>query len=100
MRTPSIVSVASMVMMGMSSRVRAKTGLLLSSRVVLPLSILPFAILNLLLLAFNHEIPVYQLLIVSECCHHQLHTQLIIQPFHKLLLLCGIHDHIIRGVAC
>ena len=46
--TPSIVNMASMVMMGMSSRVRGKMRLLLSSRVILPLSILPFAALYLL----------------------------------------------------
>ena len=98
MRTSSIVSVASMVMVGMSSRVRGKARLLLSSKIILPLSILPFAALYLLLLSFNHKGPIYQVLLVIECCHHQLHTQLIIQPFHKLLLLCGIYGHIIWGI--
>ena len=55
--------------------------------------------LYLLLLPFNHKIPVYQLLVVSKCCYHQLHTHLIIQPFHKFLLLRGICGHIIRGIA-
>ena len=64
----SIVRVAPMVM-GVSSRVWGKTGLLLGSGVVLPLSILLFAALYLLL-GFNHEGSVYQLLIVGECCHH------------------------------
>jgi len=95
---------SSMVMssmgMGVSSRVPGIARLLLSSKVVLPLSVLLFAALYLLLLAFNHEGPVYQLLIVGECCYHQLHTQLIIQPLKKLLLLHGISGHIIWGVAC
>ena len=90
---------ASMVV-GMSSRVRGIAGLLLSSRSVPPLYILPLAIINLLLLAFNHESPVYQLLVVVECCHHQLHAQLIIQSFQKLLLFIGICYYIIRGIAC
>ena len=77
MRTSSIVGVASMVL-DKSSRVRGETGLLLSSRIVLPLSILPLAILNLLLLPFNHKSLIYQLLVVVECCHHQLHAHLII----------------------
>ena len=98
MRTSSIVSVASMDM-GKSSRVRGETRLLLSSRIVLSLSILPLAALNLLLLPFNHKSLIYQLLVVGECCHHQLHTHLIVQPFHKLLLLCGICGHIIWGIA-
>ena len=62
-RTPSIVGVASMVM-GKSSRVRGETRLLLGSRIVLSLSILPLAALNLLLLPFNHKSLVYQLLVV------------------------------------
>ena len=76
-RTPSIVGVTSMVM-DKSSRVRGETRLLLSSRIVLSLSILPLAALNLLLLPFNHKSLVYQLLVVVECCHHQLHAHLII----------------------
>ena len=59
MRTPSIGIMASMVMVKVSSRVRGKTGSLLSSRIVLPLSILPLAVVNLLLLPFNHESSVY-----------------------------------------
>ena len=69
----SIMSMASMVM-GVTSGVRGKGRLLLSSRIVLPLSILPFAALHLLLFVLNHQGQVYQLLVVSECCHHQLHT--------------------------
>ena len=68
MGTSSIVSVASMVM-GISSRVRGKAGLLRCSRTVLPLSILPLAALYLLLLPFNHKGLVYQLLVVVKCCH-------------------------------
>ena len=63
-----------MGMLKLKSRFRGKTGLLLGPRVILPLSILPLAIIYLLLLAFNHEGPVYQILIVVEGCHHQLHT--------------------------
>ena len=70
--------------------------LMLSSRSVPPLSILP-AIVNLLLLAFYHEGHVYQLLVVVEGCHHQLHTQLIIQFFQKLLLLSGICSNVRQG---
>ena len=51
-RTPSIMGVASMVM-GVSSRVRGETGSLLSSRSILPLSVLPLAAVNLLLLTFK-----------------------------------------------
>ena len=80
-RAPSIVIVTSMVMLKVSSRVQGKTGPLLSSRIVLPLSILPLAVVNLLLLPFNHESSIYQLLVVVEGCHHQLHAQLIIQSF-------------------
>ena len=47
---------------------------------------------------FNYKSLIYQLLVVVECFHHQLHAHLIIQPFHKLLLLCGIYGHIIWGV--
>ena len=91
------MGVASMVM-GKSSRVRGETRLLLSSRIVLSVSILPLAALNLLLHPFNHKSLVYQLLVVVKCCHHQLHAHLIIKPFHKLLLLRGISGHIIRGI--
>ena len=61
-----------------SSKVWGIAGLLLSSRVVLPLSILPLVVLYLLLLSFSHEGPIYQLLVGGERCHHQLHSQLII----------------------
>src|SRR4051812_17523788 len=82
-RTSSSVIMTSMVMLKGSSRVRGKTGSLLSSRIILPLSILPLAVVNLLLLPFNHESSIYQLLVVIEGCHHQLHAQLIIQSFQK-----------------
>ena len=59
MRTSSIVIVTSMVMLKGSSRVWGKTGSLLSSKIVLPLSILPLAVVNLLLLPFNHERSIY-----------------------------------------
>ena len=91
---------SSMGMLKISSRVRGKTRLLLSSRIVLPLSILPLTVFNLLLLPFNHECSIYQLLVVVEGCHHQLHAQLIIQSLQKLLLLRGICGHIIWGIAC
>ena len=90
---------SSMGMMSVSSQVRIIAGLLLSSKVVLSLSILPLAALYLLLLAFNHEGPVYQILVVVESCHLQLHTQLIIESLKKFLLLCGICGHIIWGIA-
>ena len=49
-RTSSSVIVTSMVMLKGSSRVWGKTGSLLSSRIILPLSILPLAVVYLLLL--------------------------------------------------
>ena len=73
-RTPSIVIVTSMGMLKRSSRIRGKTRLLLRSRIVLPLSILPFAAVNLLLLPFKHESSIHKLLVVIEICHHQLHA--------------------------
>ena len=91
---------SSMGMLKLSSRFRGKTWLLLSSRIVLPLSILPLAAVNLLLLPLKHESSIHQLLIVIEICHHQLHAQLIIQSFQKLLLLSGIYSYVIRGIAC
>ena len=78
MRTSSIGIMASMVMVNVSSRVRGKTGSLLCSWIVLPLSILPLVALYLLLLPFNHKGLVYHLLLVVECCHYQLHAHLII----------------------
>ena len=72
---------SSMGVLKLKSQFRGKTGLLLSSRIVLPLSILPLAVVNLLLLPFNHESMIYQLLVVVESCYHQLHAQLIIQSF-------------------
>ena len=99
-RAPSIVIVTSMVMLKVSSRVRGKMRLLMSSCTVLSLSILPLTALNLLLLPFNHKSLIYQLLVVVECCHHQLHARLIIESLKKLLLLCGICGHIIWGIAC
>ena len=90
---------SSMGMLKLKSRFRGKTRLLLSSRVVLPLSILPFAALYLLLLAY-HNSPVYQLLVVVEGCYHELHAQLIIQSFQKLLLLSCIYSNVIWGITC
>jgi hypothetical protein len=94
----SSMIMSSMGVMGVSSRVWGIAGLLLSSGVVLPLAILPLAAVNLLLLAFKDDGLVYQLLVVVEGSHHQLHSQLIIQSFEKLLLLCGISGHIIWGI--
>ena len=76
--TMVVRTTSSMGMLEMSSRVRGKTRLMLSSRIVLPLSILPLAVVNMLLLPFNHESSIYQLLVVVEGCHHQLHALLII----------------------
>ena len=95
----SSMIVSSMGVMVMSSRVWGIVGLLLSSGVVLSLAIFPLAAFNLLLLAFKYGGLVYQLLLVGECCNHQLHAHLIIQPFHKFLLLRGICGHIIWGIA-
>ena len=50
---------SSMGVLKLKSRFRGKTGLLLGSRVILPLSILPLTVLNLLLLSFNHKGSVY-----------------------------------------
>ena len=80
--------------------ISGKAWLLLSSRIVLPLSILPLAVVNLLLLPFNHESSIYQLLVVVEGCYHQLHAQLIIQSFQKLLLLSCICSNVIWGITC
>ena len=91
---------SSMGMLKLSSCLRCKAKFLLSSRVILPLSILPLAIVNLLLLPFNHESMTYQLLVVVETCYHQLHAQLIIQPFQKLLLLSCIRSDVIWGITC
>ena len=99
-RTSSIMVVTSMVMLKRSSRVWGKTRLLLSSRIVLPFSILPLAIVNLLLLPLNHESSIYQLLVVVEGCHHQLHAQLIIQSFQELLLLSYICSNVIWSITC
>ena len=54
-----VVRATSMGMLKMNARLRGKTGFLLSSRIVLPLSILPLTVLNLLLLSFNHKGSVY-----------------------------------------
>ena len=89
---------SSMGMLKMSSQSRGETGLLLSSRIVIPLSILPLAVLDLHLLPFNHKSAIYQLLVVVECCYHQLHAQLIIQSLQKLLLLSCICSNIIWGI--
>ena len=70
----------------------------MSSCTVLSLSILPLTTLNLLLLPFNHESSVYQLLVVVKSCHHQLHAQLIIQSFQKLRLLSCICGNVIWGI--
>ena len=66
----------SMGMLKRSSRIRGKTWLLMSSKIVLPLSILPLAAFNLLLLPFNHESSIYQLLVVVEGFYHQLQCHL------------------------
>ena len=47
------------MVMGVTSGVMGKARLLLSSRIVLPMSILPFEALYLLLFILNHEGPVY-----------------------------------------
>ena len=74
----SSMIVSSMGVMVMSSRVWGIAGLLLSSGVVLSLAIFPLAAFNLLLLAFKYSGLVYQLLVVVECCHHQLYAHLIV----------------------
>ena len=65
---------SSMGVLKLKSRFRGKTGLLLGSRVILPLSILPLTVFNLLLLSFNHDGTIYQLLVVVETCYHQFHA--------------------------
>ena len=89
---------SSMGMLKLKSRFRGKTRLLLSSRIVLPLSILPLAVVNLLLLPYESSI--YQLLVVVEGGYHQLHTQLIIQSFQEFLLLSCIRGNVIWGITC
>ena len=91
---------SSMGMLKLHSLFRGITGLLLGSKVKLPLPLLPLAILNLLLLSFNHERSIYQLLVVVKGCHHQLHAHLIIQSFQKLLLLSCIRSNVIWGITC
>ena len=99
-RAPSIVIVTSVVVLKVSSRVRGKTRLLVSSCTVLSLSILSLTALNLQLLPFNHESSIYHLLVVVEGCYHQLHAQLIIQSSQKLFLLSCIRSNIIWGITC
>ena len=65
---------SSMGVLKLKSRFRGKMGLLLGSRVILPLSILPLTVFNLLLLPFNHDGTIYQLLVVVETRYHQLHA--------------------------
>ena len=65
---------STMGVLKLKSRFRGKTGLLLGSRVILPLSILPLTVFNLLLLPFNHDGTIYQLLVVVETRYHQLHA--------------------------
>src|SRR4051812_9008106 len=86
MAIPTIV-VMSMIMSSIAS-IRI-AWLLMRSRVILAtivVVVLPLAILNGLLLAFQHNSFVYERLAVSKSRHCQLDSQLIIQPFQELLL--------------
>src|SRR4051812_44899799 len=97
----STIVVMSMVMSSIAS-IRI-AWLLLRSRVILAtivVVVLPLAILNGLLLAFQHNSFVYERLTVSKSRHRQLDSQLIIQPLQELLLPCGIIPDIIWSISC
>src|ERR1041385_7546140 len=90
MAIPTIV-VMSMVMSSIAT-IRI-AWLLMRSRGILAtivVVVLPLAVLNCLLLAFQHNSFVYEPLAVSKSSHCQLDFQLIIQPLQKLLLPCCI----------
>src|ERR1041385_4963477 len=100
MAIPTIVVVS----MAMSSIATISIAwLLLRSRVVLAtivvVVVLPLAILNGLLLAFQHNRFVYECLAVSKSSHCQLDSQLIIEPLQELLLPCSIIPDIIWSIS-
>src|SRR4051812_26386283 len=100
MAIPTIV-VMSMVMSSIAT-IRS-TWLLMRSRVILATTVvvvLPLAVLNGLLLAFQHNSFVYERLAVSKISHCQLDSQLIIQPLQELLLSCCIIPDIIWSISC
>src|ERR1041385_1572591 len=77
--------------------------LLMRSRVILAtivVVVLPFAVLNCMLLAFQHNSFVYEPLAVSKGSHCQLDSHLIIQPLQELLLPCCIIPDIIWSISC
>src|ERR1041385_6815441 len=98
------ISTIVVVSMAMSSIATISIAwLLLRSRVVLAtivvVVVLPVAILNGLLLAFQHNSFVYERLAVSKSSHCQPDSQLIIQPFQELLLPCSIIPDIIWSIS-
>src|SRR3954471_1555808 len=99
MAIPTIV-VMSMVMSSIAS-IRIAWLLRLSSVILatIVVVVLPLAILNGLLLAFQHNSFVYERLAVSKSRHCQLDSQLIIQPLQELLLPCSIIPDIICGIS-
>src|SRR3954471_20570176 len=100
MAIPTIV-VMSMVMSSIATM--RNTWLLMRSRVILStivVVVLPLAVLNGLLLAFQHNSFVYEPLAVSKSSHFQLDSQLIIQPLQELLQPCCIIPDIIWSISC
>src|ERR1041385_8691183 len=96
---PTVV-VMSMVMSSIAT-IRS-TLLLLRSRVILAtivVVVLPLAVHNGLLLAFQHNSFVYERLAVSKSSHYQLDSQLIIKPLQELLLPCSIILDIIWSIS-
>src|ERR1041385_4508681 len=76
--------------------------LLLRSRVILAtivVVVLPLAVLNGLVLAFQHNSLVYERLVVSKSSHCKLNSQLLIQPLQELLLPCSIIPVIIWTIS-
>ena len=75
--------------------------LLMRSRVVLAtiVVVLPLAVLNGLLLAFQHNSLVNEPLAVSKSSHCQLDSQLIIQALQEHLLPCCISPDILWGIS-
>src|SRR3954471_6665445 len=99
MAIPTIV-VMSMVMSSIATM--RNTWLLMRSRVILStivVVVLPLAVLNGLLLAFQHNSLVYERLAVSKSSHFQLDSQLIIQPLQELLMPCSIIPDIIWSIS-
>src|ERR1041385_4840453 len=99
MAIPTIVVMS----MAMSSIATIRISwLLLRFRVILAtivVVVLPLAVLNGLLLAFQHNSFVYERLAVSKSSHCQLDSQLIIQSFQELLLPCSIIPDIIWSIS-